>query len=66
MKCNINGFMRNISRQGTEELQQEFLDNLKELRDRPEKHGEFFDLYLFRDDKEWRAAKTAEQPAKIK
>ena len=63
MKCNIVGFMRNISRPGTEELQQELLDNLKELRDHPEKHGEFFDLYLFRDDNEWRAAKSVEQPA---
>lgn len=53
MKCNIKGFLRNICQRGTEELQEEFLDNLKELRDHPEKHREFFDLYIFDDHKEY-------------
>jgi hypothetical protein len=62
MMVSLEGFMRNISRNGINPVVQEFIDNLRELRDHPERHGAFFGLYVFRDDDEWkrRAAQAAE------
>jgi hypothetical protein len=57
MRINLNGFMRNITIPQYKEMVVEFLSNVKELRDNPSKHNEFFDLYVFSDDKEYRAAK---------
>ena len=61
MRVSITGFMRNMLRPGCAEQVAEFLGNLKELRDAPSKHAEFFDLYVFGDDTEYR--KRAAQPA---
>lgn len=54
MKTSITGFMRNMMRPGTSEMVAEFLGHLKELRDAPSRHQEFFDLYIFSDDTEYR------------
>jgi len=57
MKVNITGFMRNMLRPNCGEMVAEFLGNLKELRNDPSKHNEFFDLYVFSDDSEYRKLK---------
>lgn len=62
MRVNITGFMRNMMRPGGGEMIAEFLGHLKELRNTPSRHGEFFDLYIFSDDTEYRTAKAAEGP----
>ena len=62
MKVNITGFMRNMLRPNCREMVAEFLGHLKELRNEPAKHGEFFDLYVFGDDAEYRNSKSKESP----
>lgn len=64
MKVNITGFMRNMLRPRCGEMVAEFLGHLKELRNDSSKHGEFFDLYIFGDDTEYRAAKLDESVPK--
>ncbi len=56
MRVNITGFMRNMLRPRCGEMVAEFLGHLKELRNEPAKHAEFFNLYVFSDDTEYRAA----------
>jgi hypothetical protein len=41
----------------------EFLGHLKELRNDSSRHAEFFDLYVFGDDAQWRASKLEVPPA---
>ena len=45
------------------EMVAEFLGHLKELRNDSSRHAEFFDLYVFSDDTQWRASKPVEPPA---
>lgn len=51
---NETGFLKNITKPRCYTLADELLENLKELRDNPEKHKEFFDLYIFSDDESYR------------
>jgi hypothetical protein len=54
MKINIATFINSIARTECRELAFEFLRHIKELRDCPSKHKEFFNLYVFGDDEKWR------------
>lgn len=62
MKVCLHGMMRNSARgKGGLAMLMELCDNLKELRDDPGKHADFFALYLFPDDADYqkRATKAA-------
>ena len=63
MKVSLDGLCENASRHNGYRFSLcELRDNLRELRDHPEQHAEFFALYTFRDDTEYqkRRAERAE------
>lgn len=56
MKVSISGLLRNAARDpGYKYSLGELCEHLKLLRDQPERHSEFFALYVFSDDSEYRA-----------
>jgi hypothetical protein len=56
VKVSLSGLLRNAARDpGYKFSLGELCDHLKMLRDQPERHSEFFDLYVFSDDSEYRA-----------
>lgn len=66
MRVSISGLCRNAARDpGYKFALGELCDHLKLLRDDPSRHSEFFDLYVFDDDAEYRAklAEAGQQPA---
>jgi len=56
MKVSISGLCRNAAHSsGYKFALMELCEHLKQLRDQPERHSEFFELYVFSDDAEYRA-----------
>ena len=56
MKVSISGLLRNAARDpGYKYSLGELCEHLQMLRDQPERHSEFFALYVFSDDSEYRA-----------
>ena len=56
MKVSISGLLRNAALDpGYKYSLGELCEHLKLLRDQPERHSEFFALYVFGDDSEYRA-----------
>ena len=53
MKVSLDGLLKNAARnKAYRYMLLELRDNLRELRDHPEKHGEFFDLYVIEPQRE--------------
>lgn len=63
VRVSLSGLLKNAAREpGYKYSLGELCEHLKMLRDDPGRHSEFFDLYVFGDDSEWRA-KLAEAQA---
>ena len=62
MRVNIENAAAQASKKAPEKwILEELVRNLKELRDRPDSlvaMGEFFDVFVFNDDKEFRQEKS--------
>lgn len=66
MKVSISGLCRNAARDSAYKFAlSELCKHLKELRDDPSRHSEFFALYVFGDDAGYRAklSEAGQQPA---
>ena len=66
MKVSISGLLRNAARDaGYKFALGELCDHLRMLRDQPGRHSEFFALYVFSDDADYRAklVEAGQQPA---